>query len=203
MTRLVRVDEEVARFAFEVHLRERTSSWFIVFTNPTAGPWKRIMAPDSEGEWGEVHRFERESLRPDLVLVSDEMQLVLIIEAKDNLAKLGVSKQAQSSITAAASVARTLRNSGANPYWGERSSYWHIFGILWGSTESEREAAVQNTLQLYLEKLGPLKDLLKRTTFGIECLEEEGFLTCHGRPLTEGSTDPDVPLKSLYSSLSL
>jgi hypothetical protein len=33
--------EEICRWSFEVHIK-KLESWWIAFTNPTAGPWKKI-----------------------------------------------------------------------------------------------------------------------------------------------------------------
>ena len=117
-----KLTEEISRWAFEICIN-RHNSWFIAFTNPTAGPWKRIMGRNSNGEVGEVHRFEREEMRPDLVLVCDELQVVLIIEAKDSLTKLLTDKQMDKSADVVRGLAQTLRNKKSKPFWGERAFY--------------------------------------------------------------------------------
>ena len=55
--KLVSISEEIVRWSFEISVN-RSDDWLIAFTNPTAGPWKRITAPDSDGKRGEIHRFE-------------------------------------------------------------------------------------------------------------------------------------------------
>ena len=79
--KLVSISEEIVRWSFEISVN-RSDDWFIAFTNPTAGPWKRITAPDGEGKVGEIHRFEIDETRPDLILINDKTKHVLIIEAK-------------------------------------------------------------------------------------------------------------------------
>lgn len=87
-----RLTEEIARWAFEV-LLSKNPDWYIAFTNPTAGPWKRVTAINERGVEGEVHRFARDEERPDLLLISDKYEVVIIIEAKDSLPKLIKDKQ--------------------------------------------------------------------------------------------------------------
>lgn len=79
--------EEISRWAFEVACREQTS-WDIAFTNPTAGPWKTIKAKGALGDLGEVYRFALEENRPDIILINDDINIIIIVEAKDSLEKL-------------------------------------------------------------------------------------------------------------------
>jgi len=198
MTRLVRIDEEVARFAFEVHLREYGTDWFVAFTNPTAGPWKRIMAPDSDGVWGETHRFEREALRPDLVIVNDILRFVLILEAKDELAKLGNAGQVASSVEAATTIAGVLSTKGSNRYWGVRSTFNVGFGLLWGATPPAKEADVHAVFLTYADALASAV-IVADTIVGIECSREasDGALICTGR------TSSDLPIRIDLSAAQL
>jgi hypothetical protein len=130
-----KLSEEIARWAFEVHL-QRVDAWHIAFTNPTAGPWKRLMANDADGSPGEVHRFLREDDRPDLVLVNDALEVLVIFEAKDRLDRLLDADQVVKSCAVVKTLALTLRGLGANPYWGDRAGYTVVPGLLWGAMEA-------------------------------------------------------------------
>ncbi len=77
-------NEEIARWSTEVYLKNHVDlGWWVAFTNPTAGPWKKILALSEEGTFVEIHRFIREGERPDLILVNDKLKVVVIVEAKD------------------------------------------------------------------------------------------------------------------------
>jgi hypothetical protein len=143
-----KLSEEIARWAFEVHLR-RLDDWHIAFTNPTAGPWKRLMALDSEGSPGEVHRFLREDDRPDLVLVSDTFESLVIVEAKDSLARLVLDGQVKKSCAVVSTLATTLGELGDNPYWGARADYTVVPGLLWGAAESASESQRSRAFTTY------------------------------------------------------
>ena len=59
------INEEIVRWAFEVFLRNKSEDkWWVAFTNPTAGPWKKIEAPNNGGKLFEIYRFAREEDRP-------------------------------------------------------------------------------------------------------------------------------------------
>lgn len=137
--------EEIARWRFEV-LVHACPSWFVAFTNPTAGPWKRVMGRDRDGKEGEVYRFPRDSDRPDLILVCDELRSLAIIEAKDSMAKLMVDVQITKSAQVVKDLARILSGLKHNAFWGARSEYSVYPGLLWGgeraSTKAEREDLV-------------------------------------------------------------
>jgi hypothetical protein len=107
-----RLTEEISRWAFEVHVNT-LSDWYIAFSNPTAGPWKRLMARDEAGIEGEVHRFEREEDRPDLVLVNDNLSTLVIVEAKDSLAALVARTQVVKSSAVVQALARLPSAAGS------------------------------------------------------------------------------------------
>lgn len=132
------LSEEIVRWGFEVSIKAH-ADWFIAFTNPTAGPWKRIMAPDISGKQGEVHRFEVNETRPDLVLVSDTLAKVLIIEAKTSLADLARNTQIQKTAQMYNYLARTLQSKQANRFWGPRSEFTYSLGLLWGGDSASQE----------------------------------------------------------------
>jgi hypothetical protein len=85
-----RLTEEVVRQAVEVIFR-RDERWEIAFTNPTAGPWKKIRF--GRYETGKELRFLKEEDRPDLILLNRTQRVLLVIEAKDSIGKLLISNR--------------------------------------------------------------------------------------------------------------
>lgn len=137
--KLKHVSEEIVRWAFEVSV-QKGRHWKIAFTNPTAGPWKRVMALDQMGRSGEVHRFEIDEKRPDLILFSDKFKTVLIIEAKTDLKGLADKAQIAKTAELFRRLTALLKSVSQNPFWGERAEYEYRLGLLWGrQTESKAE----------------------------------------------------------------
>ena len=95
--KLKMVSEEIVRWAFEVSLHQ-SDDWKIAFTNPTAGPWKRVMALNAGGVSGEVHRFENDEKRPDLIIYSDKHRVVIIVEAKPDIGGLSTEEQIEKTL---------------------------------------------------------------------------------------------------------
>ena len=95
-----KLTEEISRWAFEVLLFE-SNQWVVAFSNPTAGPWKTIKSSDNNSIFGEVYRFDLEEKRPDLLIINDSLEIIIIIEAKDSVAKLTSSDQPKKSIEVA------------------------------------------------------------------------------------------------------
>jgi hypothetical protein len=145
------VSEEIVRWAFEVSLNAG-SKWNIAFTNPTAGPWKRVMAADSNGVVGEVHRFEIDEKRPDLIIYSDTYQIVVIIEAKTDLKGLADAKQIEKTSALYKNLEKLMRSKSGNSHWGKRSKYQYVLGLLWGKIE-ESEADINVMVRDYLAAL--------------------------------------------------
>lgn len=162
-----RLTEEIARWAFEVNIR-KSKAWYIAFTNPTAGPWKRVMANTPDGVPGEVYRFPRDNDRPDLILVSDTHKTVLIIEAKDSLPKLLVRDQMAKSVDVIASLARVLKSLRHNKYWGARCDYSVVPGVLWGADTRSEERIVGDCVRQYGRELNRLGDLVSTDFLAIE-----------------------------------
>lgn len=133
---LIGLSEEIVRWGFEVSV-DSSNDWQVVFTNPTAGPWKKIMAKNSKGIAGEIHRFEVDGTRPDLVLINDRKSVVLIIEAKTSLNDLSKDTQVHKTLGVFQELTNVLRNKKDNPYWGMRAQYKYELGVLWGSQNSE------------------------------------------------------------------
>ena len=125
--------EELARWAFELRI-EDLPDWQIAFSNPTAGPWKRVCASDAKGITGEVHRFGKSDLRPDLLLVNDALSAIVIVEAKPDLPALVQAKQVAKSCRVVNDLAVTLSGLGHNSHWNGRAEYQTVVGLLWGAT---------------------------------------------------------------------
>lgn len=131
-----RLTEETSRWAVEVLIRTESpakENWWIAFSNPTAGPWKRLMAPQNGG-WAEVYRYARDEERPDLVLVSDTLGVVLIAEAKGKIQSLLGSRQMNKSLAVIDEMENQLSGLGkANP-WGKRADYLYLPSFIWGNS---------------------------------------------------------------------
>ncbi|MCZ2828580.1 hypothetical protein O2W14_07025 [Modestobacter sp. VKM Ac-2986] len=167
-----KVTEEMARWALEVKVDVAGDEWFVAFTNPTAGPWKRVMAPDSSGRSTEVHRFGREETRPDLVLVNDRLATTLIIEAKTELA--GLTAQAAKSAQVAVDLTGALASrEGA---WISRRAHATYCALLWGAERPTSATAARAATDLYaghverVDRAGHLRP----EVFGFECLRTAG-----------------------------
>jgi len=182
MRRVREVTEEVARWVFEVHV-EHLPNWQIAFTNPTAGPWKLVVGRNENGVPGEVHRFERESERPDLIIYSDQQQIVLIIEAKGAVEDLTRSKQTQKSVNVVAELTKILRSKRASHYWGKRADYTYLTAVLWGSESLTHPQKVHSVLATYDTACEEAD--LATPILGIESLREEGGdeIVCLGHTL--------------------
>ncbi len=190
--------EEVARWAFEVWLEERAPEWELVFTNPTAGPWKTVKVSDSVGTPGELVRFGRSDERPDLLLLSDEHRAVLVFEAKDRLVKLRTGDQSNKNARVVHSVEQLLSGQADNPLWRERSSYTVIGGLLWGGKATEREA-IDGTLSEFRALLASHGQVDTSLVVGVEVkrVQENGHIS----PQFFAIPDNDVRAMELRKSL--
>lgn len=193
-----KLTEEIARWAFEVHVRE-LPDWNIAFTNPTAGPWKRLMANDSKGMPGEVHRFLREDDRPDLVLVNDTLRSILIIEAKDTLGRLLTAAQVGKSCAVVVKLSTTLRDLRDNPFWGDRAGYRVLPGLLWGSSTPSVESQRLSAFETYEEEFAAI-GLHHRGLIGIEILRDGDALLASGYSHAAATGDLSA---QILTSLSL
>ena len=91
MTEVYSINEEIVRQTLEVKFQVNSSTkdeWFISFSNPTAGPWKKIMFVTKYKKVIRVGGYEKEEKRPDLIVFSRTHKLLFIIEAKDYLPEL-------------------------------------------------------------------------------------------------------------------
>jgi hypothetical protein len=162
-----KMTEEIARWAFEVRCRTN-QEMTIAFTNPTAGPWKRVEATNSHGVVGEVFRFPRDSQRPDILGVDDVARKVYIIEAKPNLEQLLASKQLPKTVAVYEDMRTTLTGLGGNPYWGDRAKYDYEFGLLWGSVKPHIPSEIQRLFDEHHAELVRFVSDPPTNIFGIE-----------------------------------
>ena len=160
--------EELARWAFEVVCLQR-KDWIVAFTNPTAGPWKTIQCTDLKtGESGEVHRFELEETRPDIVLVNDKLKMVLIVEAKDSIEKLIAGHQASKSIEVVGRLAKVLKSKKGCRFWGGRSAYRIVPALLWGAERDVTDRECKDLFALYRKAIGLVSNVAGDLMVGIE-----------------------------------
>lgn len=136
------ISEEIARWSFEVFLDHNSNGkWWIAFTNPTAGPWKKITSKNDDGRLVEIYRFAREEDRPDIVAVSDDLKQILIIEAKDYAQKLLGNVQMEKSAKVIVDMESVLRDINID-VWEKRRNYKVTPGFLWFS-ESESKSLTE------------------------------------------------------------
>lgn len=142
-----KISEEITRWVFEVYVKTHGHlNWWIAFTNPTAGPWKKIIATDHEGISHEIHRFEKEEERPDLILVNDPLKAIIISEAKDFVEKLINYKQMDKSFRVIKAVSEVLQECEVTK-WQDRRNYKIIPSFLWfcrGDIEEENKLVLNS-----------------------------------------------------------
>ena len=132
------INEEIARWVTEVYIRnQQKNGWWVAFTNPIAGPWKKITALDGTGLPVEIYRFEREGERPDLILVNDIFKLVIIVEAKDYYHKLLVPTQMTKSVRVIEDIS-TILTKCPNKNWENRINYKILASFLWYSEDQQK-----------------------------------------------------------------
>ena len=179
MRSINRLNEEIARWAFEI-LFKTNKSWVISFTNPTAGPWKTIKAAAlKSGKEGEVYRFILEEDRPDIVMYNDELKTVIIIEAKDSLEKLVDKSQATKSAAVVVKLADLLKAKAGNEFWRGRENYKVILGLLLGSTDYVETETEKNKLYDYYHNLVVGEaNVYTDLVVGVETLYRSENLSC-------------------------
>ena len=197
-----KLTEEISRWAFEV-ICMKSPGWYIAFTNPTAGPWKTIKGRDKSGNDGEVFRFELEETRPDIILVNDSMKLVIIVEAKDSLSKLMSGNQAEKSIEVVSRLSSILKNKKLNPYWGERSDYSIITGILWGAESSSNFSEREIVFNSYYNEIIKYSNLDSSIIIGIETCRIDDGLICSITGKSYKSETNEIDLVQIAQSFML
>jgi hypothetical protein len=143
--------EEICRWSFEVHIK-KLESWWIAFTNPTAGPWKKIESYNKNNKKGEVFRYERDAPRPDLIIVNDDLKAIIIFEAKDDLVKLNIENQIEKTTKVVDDMNNILTKID-NEFWNNRNTYNTFLGLLWGSKTLSIKKDVLKTFKNYSDCL--------------------------------------------------
>jgi len=129
-----RINEEITRWTTEVYIKSNLNkNWYIAFTNPTAGPWKKITVRNEKSKSIEVYRFDREEKRPDLVLINDKKGVILIVEAKYDLGDLLNGEQMVKSVKVVMDMAEVLKNISVKE-WETRKKYKILTSFLWYSS---------------------------------------------------------------------
>lgn len=154
-------NEEIARWATEVYVKTHPGlGWWVAFTNPTAGPWKKIVALSELGVFTEIYRFGQTEERPDLILVNDRLESILIIEAKDRYDKLNNPTQMSKSVRVINNITDILSDP-INTIWRSRSDYKFIPSFLWMCAKVEDIAKECTAIQtIYSEISEKEEDLL-------------------------------------------
>ena len=133
-----KIDEEIARWTAEVFFKCKDElGWWIAFTNPTAGPWKKLLSKKSDGKHEEAYRFDREEKRPDVVLVNDKLKKVIIVEAKDSCPKLVKGDQMPKSLEVVKDMTEILQKKQGNS-WDNRTDYEFVSSFLWYTDSLEK-----------------------------------------------------------------
>lgn len=196
-----RLTEEIARWAFEIICKEN-KDWYVAFTNPTAGPWKTIKCLDKTKHEGEVYRFELEETRPDIVLVNDKLKIIVIVEAKDSIEKLTYGDQAPKSVEVVDKLTTILKACKSNPFWGDRSSFPAITGLLWGAETPTTAGERSNAFNEYYKNMKTFPQLNKDFIIGIETRRKGDGLQCFFCSQSF-SKNPAVTPDSIRKSLGL
>lgn len=155
LNRRYKLTEEIVRWRFELQIKN-SANWWIAFTNPTAGPWKRLLGKSATGNFGEVYRFGRKEDRPDVVAVNDVDRTILIVEAKDEFSKLLLPAQVEKSCDVVSSLQRKLNTFNDNPFWGVRATYNVVAGLLWGADIDQSLKDISQLVNTYQRSLPTL-----------------------------------------------
>ena len=136
---------------------------------------------DNSGHEGEVYRFPLEENRPDIIMYNDQLETVLIIEAKDSLEKLLLNDQPTKSVKVVDDLAKMLIQKKDNPFWKNRTNYKVILGLLWGCENDSYDAASVKTLcNTYLSKIeSNTKDIDGNLIICVESLFKRNIVTCN------------------------
>ncbi len=167
------ITEEVVRFCFEIHLKSKSKDWAVAFTNPTAGPWKKIFAIEGTKKI-EIGRYEREEVRPDLILLSKSLRACIIIEAKDGFGKISTDMQMQKNIAVYLKEKKRLQ---AAPYlrkWVLQGDTLFVNGLLWFSTSRESAEQMKTLYKRYAQQQNNDPLLM------VEVIKEGDDLVCYG-----------------------
>ncbi|GAC1609883.1 MAG: hypothetical protein NVS3B3_17360 [Aquirhabdus sp.] len=126
-----KLSEEIVRWTFELACQNNKMR-YVAFTNPTAGPWKRVLGQVSEGAY-EIHTFGKEESRPDVIVVCDTLRAIYVLEAKDGRVKLDSDTINKTYLLSETFKERFAKFTG-NEKWIIRANYNVITGFLFGSS---------------------------------------------------------------------
>jgi len=190
------LSEEIVRWAFEVYIgktRPASENWWVAFSNPVAGPWKSVMALDDNNQRVEIHRFGQDDKRPDLILVSDSLKIILIVEAKDSLSKLVATQQMSKSMAVIVALTKTLEEL-EHPAWLKRKEYTVLPGFLWAATNPTKET---RTLGKAYDQLDQSQDFPGYLAICV-CKSNSGLT-----PVVLGRLKPEGSVDRILQSLGL
>jgi len=184
------ISEEIVRFVLEVHIKQGAKDWSVAFTNPTAGPWKKIIL-NLAGDKLEVGRYEREEQRPDLIIFYAKYGVFIIIEAKDNFSKIYDATQIKKSIEVFLKEKKRLVNSKLLKKYTEKIKLKFVNGFLWFDTDANNAELFAKHYSKHAKIDDPLL-IINITKHGDD-------LTCLGKVYST-KDDPEIiaSIKELY-----
>jgi len=159
-SKTVKCTEEVIRWRFEVALECRTlengvaGTSFVAFTNPTAGPWKRVVGPKLQESY-EIYRFGSKESRPDVIVVSDLRRRIYVLEAKDEAAKL-TTQVIKKTYEIAGKFNVVFGAFGNHEDWAPRKSYVVSVGFVFSSKSVSAAVEQHGALMRRVVALGEL-----------------------------------------------
>lgn len=161
--RKYKLSEEICLQCMEVVFEK--NGWKEWFTNPTAGPWKKIRIEGVEDE--ELLRFRKEEDRPDLILAHESKQLIMVLEAKDNINGLlsssgGQIKKSTKVFKAMFEKLLTiLRKHGEAIYGGSKPSTLLLCGYIFpiASSVKKMEHDLEQLNQLHEKECKEMKEV--------------------------------------------
>lgn len=128
----VGITEEIVRWCFEI--ANRRDHRLIIFTNPTAGPWKLVKVPFAGGDYI-LYQFPRDDERPDVILVCDDLATIYVIEAKETVRQINLDTIEKNLRITADFADRFSRYEHHD--WKRRAGYHTVPGFLFGSASRE------------------------------------------------------------------
>lgn len=189
-----RIGEEIARFAFEVNINQNALNWFIGFTNPSAGPWKKIHFRHVDKRI-EIGRYERDEKRPDIILFNEVDGICIIIEAKDDYRKLLTEDQLQKSVEVYKKEKDRIINSSIRK-WVVSKNVLFIFSLLWASNDLKSEFKIVRDELFKMSSNNQREPVL---LIAVKMYNDN--LSCFGDVILNGSNDDK--LLNLMTSLNL
>lgn len=202
MTYTYKLTEEIARWAFEIKCK-KSKDWYIAFTNPTAGPWKYIKCLNQNNIEGEIYRFGAKEDRPDIILVNDSLQSIIIIEAKDSLHKLLEGEQANKSVKVVNNLSCILKNCNS-PFWGEKRRKYSVYlGLLWGCENFDLQKNIDNVISTYYKLIKNYKNIDNSKIINIITHKHNEQLTCYLLVKNYGGKDLSLYEKYMCDSLNI